>query len=126
MSSKTKKMINTNKLFYLTTVVSVLIFIIGNVITLIYIYNTSNNGLSGVLSRNYFDILTLFIPFSIWAWLIIFGTLFVRKNWLVVTICIVLAIPHVVLIVVLYAYSYSILEILKWYVMILSFGSIVL
>lgn len=117
-------MINTNKLFYLTTVVSVLIFIIGNIITLIY--NPSNNGLSGILSRNYFDILTLFIPFSIWAWLIIFGTLFVRKNWLVVTICIVLAIPHVVLTVVLYAYSYSTLEVLKWYVMILSFGSIVL
>ena len=124
MSSKTKKMININKLFYLTTVVSVLIFIIGNIITLIY--NQSDNGVSGILSRDYFDILTLFIPFSIWAWLIIFGTLFVRKNWLVVTICIVLAIPHVVLIVVLYAYSYSILEILKWYVMILSFGSIVL
>ena len=124
MSSKTKKMININKLFYLTTVVSVLIFIIGIIITLIY--NQSDNGISGILSRDYFDILTLFIPFSIWAWLIIFGTLFVRKNWLVVTICIVLAIPHVVLIVVLYAYSYSILEILKWYVMILSFGSIVL
>ncbi len=124
MSSKTKKMININKLFYLTTVVSVLIFIIGNIITLIY--NQSDNGVSGILSRDYFDILTLFIPFSIWAWLIIFGTLFVRKNWLVVTICIVLAIPHVILIVVLYAYSYSILEILKWYVMILSFGSIVL
>ena len=124
MSSKTKKMININKLFYLTTVVSVLIFIIGNIITLIY--NQSDNGVSGILSRDYFDILTLFIPFSIWAWLIIFGTLFVRKNWLVVTICIVLAIPHVALIVVLYAYSYSILEILKWYVMILSFGSIVL
>ena len=124
MSSKTKKIININKLFYLTTVVSLLIFIIGNIITLIY--NQSDNGVSGILSRDYFDILTLFIPFSIWAWLIIFGTLFVRKNWLVVTICIVLAIPHVILIVVLYAYSYSILEILKWYVMILSFGSIVL
>ena len=124
MSSKTKKMININKLFYLTTVVSVLIFIIGNIITLIY--NKSDNVVSGILSRDYFDILTLFIPCSIWAWLIIFGTLFVRKNWLVVTICIVLAIPHVVLIVVLYSYSYSILEILKWYVMILSFGSIVL
>lgn len=124
MSSKTKKIININKLFYLTTVVSVLIFIIGNIITLIY--NQSDNGVSGILSRDYFDILTLFIPFSIWAWLIIFGTLFVRKNWLVVTICIVLAILHVILIVVLYAYSYSILEILKWYVMILSFGSIVL
>ncbi len=124
MSSKTKKIININKLFYLTTVVSVLIFIIGNIITLIY--NQSDNGVSGILSRDYFDILTLFIPFSIWAWLIIFGTLFVRKNWLVVTICIVLAIPHVILIVVLYAYSYSILKILKWYVMILSFGSIVL
>ena len=124
MSSEIKKMINTNKLFYLTTVVSVLIFVIGNIITLIY--NPSNNGLSGILSRNYFDILTLFIPFSIWAWLIIFGIIFVRKNWLVVTICIVLAIPHVVLTVVLYAYSYTILEILKWYVMVLSFGSIVL
>ena len=124
MSSKTKKIININKLFYLTTVVSVLIFIIGNIITLIY--KQSDNWVSGILSRDYFDILTLFIPFSIWACLIIFGTLFVRKNWLVVTICIVLAIPHVILIVVLYAYSYSILEILKWYVMILSFGSIVL
>ncbi|MEG0291823.1 MAG: hypothetical protein RR495_04160 [Anaerovoracaceae bacterium] len=124
MSSKMKISIDTKKLFYLTTIVSVLLFIIGNVITVMY--NPLNNGVFGGLSRNYFDMLTMFVPFSMWAWLIIFGTLFVKKNWVVVAICVALAIPHIILIVVLHAYSYNILEILKWYVMILSFGTIIL
>lgn len=124
MNGKVKISINTKKLFYLTTIVSVLVFIIGNIITIAC--NPLNDSKFDVLSGNYFDILTLFVPFSIWAWLIIFGTLFVKKNWVVVTICFALAIPHIISIVVLYAYSYSPLEILKWYVMILSFGSITL
>lgn len=77
MSSKRKVSIDTKRLFYLTTIVSVLIFIIGNIVTIVC--NPSNNSVFGVLSENYLDILTLFVPFSMWAWLIIFGALFVKK-----------------------------------------------
>lgn len=122
MNSKVKINVDTRKLFYLVTILSVLIFIIGNIITITN--NALNIGIFNALSRDYFDILTMFIPFSIWAWLIIFGTLFVKKNWIVIITCIVLAIPHIVVIVVIHAYSYSVLDILKWYVMILSFGII--
>lgn len=124
MNSKVKINVDTRKLFYLVTILSVLIFIIGNIITITN--NALNIGIFNALSRDYFDILTMFIPFSIWAWLIILGTLFVKKNWIVIITCIVLAIPHIVVIVVMHAYSYSVLDILKWYVMILSFGSITL
>lgn len=124
MSSIANRRLNTNKVFYGITIASVLMFVIGMVVTLLY--QPSDSDSAGLLSSNYFDFLTLFVPFSLWAWLIIFGILFVKKNWLVISICIVLAIPHIIIIAVLIGYSYSFLEILKWYVMILSFGGIVL
>ena len=60
------------------------------------------------------------------AWIVVFGLLFVRKNFLVITICILLSIPHIIFIAVMIGYSNSAVEILKRYVMIFSFGSIVL
>ena len=124
MSGKMKNSIDSKKIFYGITIFSVLVFGIGNIVTVTQ--NPYNGGVSNVLNNEFFVHITMFVPFSMWAWLIIFAIFFVKKNWVVVTTCIVLAIPHLILIAVLVIDSHSLLEILKWYVMILSFGSVVL
>ncbi|MDU5742528.1 MAG: hypothetical protein E6Z87_00655 [Finegoldia magna] len=124
MSGQMKNSIDAKKIFYGITILSLLVFVIGNIITVTQ--NPFNGGVSNALSNEFFDHITMFVPFSIWAWLIIFAIFFVKKNWVVVTTCIILAIPHLILIAVLVIDSHSLVEILKWYVMILSFGSIVL
>lgn len=112
-----KNSVILRKVYYFVAISSVLIFLGGMLLadieSLLFLIN------------NNFDIVVIGIPFSIWAWLIIVGLLFVKKNWIIITILIALAIPHIIVIMVLYAYSYSILDILRWYVMILSFGSII-
>ena len=124
MSGQIKNRIDAKKIFYGITIFSVLVFVIGNIVTVTQ--NPYNGGVSNVLNNEFFVHITMFVPFSMWAWLIIFAIFFVKKNWVVVTTCIVLAIPHLILIAVLVIDSHSLLEILKWYVMILSFGSVVL
>lgn len=107
------------KAYYFVAISSILMFLGGMLLVDI-------ESLSFLVNNHNFENVIIGIPFSIWAWLIIVGLLFVKKNWIIITILIVLAIPHIIAIVVLYAYSYSILDILKWYVMILSFGSIII
>ena len=124
MSGQMKNSIDSKKIFYGITIFSVFVFVIGNIVTMTQ--NPLNGGIANALSNEFFDHITMFVPFSMWAWLIIFAIFFVKKNWVVVTTCIVLAIPHLILIAVLVIDSHSLSEILKWYVMILSFGSVVL
>lgn len=123
MSKKEKKEMDSRKIFYIVTAVSVLIFAVGVIIT------TVNGKLDGSVFNKRLDFLadmTFFIPFCLWAWLVVVGLLFVRKNFLVVTTCILLSIPHIIFIAVMIGYSNSLLEILKRYVMIFSFGSLML
>ena len=124
MSGQMKKSIDSKKIFYGITIFSVLLFVVGIIITVTN--NPLNGGVANVLNNEFFNHITMFVPFSMWAWLIIFAIFFVKKNWVVVTTCIILTIPHLILIAVLVIDSHSLVEILKWYVMILSFGSIVL
>lgn len=124
MSGKMKNSIDSKKIFYGITIFSVLVFVIGIIVTVTQ--NPLNGGVANALNNELFDHITMFVPFSMWAWLIIFAIFFVKKNWVVVTTCIVLAIPHLILIAVLVIDSHNLSEILKWYVMILSFGSVVL
>ena len=123
MSKKEKKEMDSRKIFYIFTAISLLIFAVGVIITAV------NGRLDGSVFNKRLDFLadmTFFIPFCLWAWLVLFGLLFVRKNFLVVTICILLAIPHIIFIAVMVGYSNSMMEILKRYVMIFSFGSLML
>lgn len=123
MSEKEKKELDSRKIFYIVTAVSVLIFAVGVIITAV------NGKLDGSVFNKRLDFLadmTFFIPFCLWAWLVVVGLLFVRKNFLVVTICILLSIPHIIFIAVMIGYSNSLIEILKRYVMIFSFGSLML
>lgn len=123
MSAKEKKELDSRKIFYIVTAVSLLIFAVGVIIT------AANGKIDGSVFNKRLDFLadmTFFIPFCLWAWIVLFGLLFVRKNFLVMTICILLTIPHIIFIAVMIGYSNSAVEILKRYVMIFSFGSIVL
>lgn len=123
MSIKEKKELDSRKIFYIVTAVSLLIFAVGVIIT------AANGKIDGSVFNKRIDFLadmTFFIPFCLWAWIVVFGLLFVRKNFLVITICILIAIPHIIFIAVMIGYSNSAVEILKRYVMIFSFGSIVL
>ena len=123
MSKKEKKEMDSRKMFYIFTAISLLIFTVGVIITAV------NGRLDGSVFNKRLDFLadmTFFIPFCLWAWLVLFGLLFVKKNFLVVTICILLAIPHIIFIAVMVGYSNSMMEILKRYVMIFSFGSLML
>ena len=123
MSAKEKKELDSRKIFYIVTAVSLLIFAGGVIIT------AANGKIDGSIFNKRLDFLadmTFFIPFCLWAWIVLFGLLFVRKNFLVMTICILLTIPHIIFIAVMIGYSNSAVEILKRYVMIFSFGSIVL
>ena len=123
MSKKEKKEMDSRKIFYIFTAISLLIFAVGVIITAV------NGRLDGSVFNKRLDFLadmTFFIPFCLWAWLVLFGLLFVKKNFLVVTICILLAIPHIIFIAVMVGYSNSMMEILKRYVMIFSFGSLML
>lgn len=123
MSTKEKKELDSRKIFYIVTAVSLLIFAVGVIIT------AANGKIDGSVFNKRLDFLadmTFFIPFCLWAWIVVFGLLFVRKNFLVITICILLAVPHIIFIAVMIGYSNSAVEILKRYVMIFSFGSIVL
>lgn len=53
--------------------------------------------------------------FCLWAWLII-NNIFIPKNWIVISIIIALAIPHMIVIAVSIGYSYGLVRILKMYV----------
>ncbi|MFQ9981348.1 MAG: hypothetical protein ACLRVE_08070, partial [Finegoldia magna] len=66
-----KKSIDSKKVFYGITILSVLVFVIGNIITVTH--NPLNGGVSNALSNEFFDHITMFVPFSMWAWLIIFA-----------------------------------------------------
>ncbi len=111
--------INTRKIFYSVTIFSLVLFAIG-FITI----GLSNHISFDVVHSNKFAMFTMFVPFALWAWLIIFGVLFVKKNFAVVAICTILAIPHIIYIMVSIGLSYTPLDILKVYVLILSFGGL--
>lgn len=119
------KSINSRTVFYSITLLSIIMFIMG----LSMNPSISDNvGKFIGLKEGNFDFATylVILPFCIWAWLIITGLLFVKKNWLVISICLVLLIPHIILIAVYYGYSYGLIDILKRYVSILTFGLVVL
>lgn len=118
-----KKTVHARCIFYFITFLSILMFAVG-----LTVDNSLSDNIGTFigLQKEYFgfaDYLILF-SFCIWAWLIIVGVLFIKKNWIVVSICISLLIPHIIVIAVTYSYSYSVFYILKMYLVIFSFGFI--
>lgn len=115
----TKIKINTEKVFYFGSFLSLGIFVLGLLLT----FFTNVN----VDTFPDFAFVSLGLPFALWAWLLIFGIFFVKKNWKLASILVALALPHVIFIIIrVFGHGDSFLQLGKWYVMILSFGKLVI
>lgn len=74
---------------------------------------------------NLYGKVTSFIPYCISLWLFIIGVFFVKKNKLVIAICVVTGILHLIGFYVVWAYSEgSIYPVFDWLIEVLSFGLI--
>lgn len=74
---------------------------------------------------NLYDTVTSFIPYCISLWVLIIGIFFVKKNKLVIAICIATGILHLVWFYVIWFYSdRSLYPVFDWLVEALSFGLI--
>ena len=119
MNENIKKRINAKKVFYVAILFALMLFIIGWVAMS---FDSVDDAIQSALGFDFLGIIMILIPFSMSAWIIILGTIFVKKDPLVVLMLLLLAIPHVIVIAVSYGLSYTILDILKVYSLILSFG----
>ena len=114
MKERDKKI---RKIYCTVFLVSVLVFIIGLILG-------GFDGFNGLFYSDTFTYFTMALPFCLWAWLIIIGLIFVKKDWIVNSIIVICAIPHIINIMVLVGFSNSFVDILQWYLMVLSFGLI--
>lgn len=57
-----KKSIDSKKIFYGITIFSVLLFVVGIIITVTN--NPLNGGVANVLNNEFFNHITMFVPFS--------------------------------------------------------------
>lgn len=114
-----REAITAIKVYYLVTAISVIVFVMGMMLA------GTENSIPGVYSEP-FSYITMFIPFCLWLWLLIIGILFIKKNWIVNAILVILAIPQIIFAIVLSGFSYSFTEILSWYGMLLTFGLVVI
>ena len=74
---------------------------------------------------NLYDTVTSFIPYCISLWALIIGVFFVKKNKLVIAICIATGILHLVWFYVIWFYSdRSLYPVFDWLVEALTFGLI--
>ncbi len=101
------------KIFYIITIISVLVFAMGLLMSTFTSYN--------ITELDVIDFMVI-IPFCTWAWLIIFGLVLFHKDWKICLICGILFLPHLLLLIVDYQYSYSIMDVLKQYLLIFTFG----
>lgn len=116
--------ITKRKVFYFLLILSLLMLLIGVIIP----GKIVDSGIFSITLGDYkFDLRARLLTgaFGLWAWIIIYG-FFIKKKPLEWVIMIVLFIPHLILILVMKEYSHSIGFMLRMYLGILSFWSIVI
>ena len=116
--------ITKRKVFYFLLILSLLMLLIGVIIP----GKIGDSGIFSITLGDYkFDLRARLLTgaFGLWAWIIIYG-FFIKKKPLEWVIMIVLFIPHLILILVMKEYSHGIGFMLKMYLGILSFWSIVI
>ena len=116
--------ITKRKVFYFLLILSLLMLLIGVIIP----GKIVDSGIFSITLGDYkFDLRARLLTgaFGLWAWIIIYG-FFIKKKPLEWVIMIVLFIPHLILILVMREYSHSIGFMLRMYLGILSFWSIVI
>ena len=116
--------ITKRKVFYFLLILSLLMLLIGVIIP----GKIVDSGIFSITLGDYkFDLRVRLLTgaFGLWAWIIIYG-FFIKKKPLEWVIMIVLFIPHLILILVMKEYSHGIGFMLRMYLGILSFWSIVI
>ena len=116
--------ITKRKVFYFLLILSLLMLLIGVILP----DKIVDSGIFSITLGDYkFDLRSRLLTgtFGLWAWIIIYG-FFIKKKPLEWVIMIVLFIPHLILILVMKEYSHGIGFMLRMYLGILSFWSIVI
>ena len=116
--------ITKRKVFYFLLILSLIMLLIGVILP----GKIVDSGIFSITLGDYkFDLRARLLTgaFGLWAWIIIYG-FFIKKKPLEWVIMIVLFIPHLILILVMKEYSHSIGFMLRMYLGILSFWSIVI
>ena len=112
------------KVFYFLLILSLIMLLIGVILP----GKIVDSGIFSITLGDYkFDLTARLLTgaFGLWAWIIIYG-FFIKKKPLEWVIMIVLFIPHLILILVMKEYSHGIGFMLRMYLGILSFWSIVI
>ena len=112
------------KVFYFLLILSLLMLLIGVILP----GKIVDSGIFSITLGDYkFDLRARLLTgaFGLWAWIIIYG-FFIKKKPLEWVIMIILFIPHLILILVMKEYSHGIGFMLRMYLGILSFWSIVI
>ena len=116
--------ITERKVFYFLLILSLIMLLLGVILP----GKIVDSGIFSITLGDYkFDLRARLLTgaFGLWAWIIIYG-FFIKKKPLEWVIMIVLFIPHLILILVMKEYSHGIGFMLKMYLGILSFWSIVI
>ena len=116
--------ITKRKVFYFLLILSLLMLLIGVILP----GKIVDSGIFSITLGDYkFDLRARLLTgaFGLWAWIIIYG-FFIKKKPLEWIIMIVLFLPHLILILVMKEYSHGIGFMLRMYLGILSFWSIVI
>ena len=116
--------ITKRKVFYFLLILSLIMLLIGVILP----GKIVDSGIFSITLGDYkFDLRARLLTgaFGLWAWIIIYG-FFIKKKPLEWVTMIVLFIPHLILILVMKEYSHGIGFMLRMYLGILSFWSIVI
>ena len=116
--------ITKRQVFYFLLILSLIMLLIGVILP----GKIVDSGIFSITLGDYkFDLRARLLTgaFGLWAWIIIYG-FFIKKKPLEWVIMIVLFIPHLILILVMKEYSHGIGFMLRMYLGILSFWSIVI
>ena len=116
--------ITKRKVFYFLLILSLIMLLLGVILP----GKIVDSGIFSITLGDYkFDLRARLLTgaFGLWAWIIIYG-FFIKKKPLEWVIMIVLFIPHLILILVMKEYSHGIGFMLRMYLGILSFWSIVI
>lgn len=120
-----RKYLNLRSIFYFLIVLAVALFLIGQILYQRFFWNLYVNNAIDSDKMNLYDTVTSFIPYCISLWALIIGVFFVKKNKLVIAICIATGILHLVWFYVIWFYSdRSLYSVFDWLVEALTFGLI--
>lgn len=91
-----RKYLNLRPIFYFFTVLAVALFLIGQILYHWFFWDLYTNNTIDSEKINLYGKVTSFIPYCISLWLFIIGVFFVKKNKLVIAICVVTGILHLI------------------------------